>query len=88
LDLEDEGSIAVSDEVVKLLTSELKNKSAKIREIALLELGNIGQPEAKSAADSVVKCLSDSDSSIRSAACWTLSRICDQQPKRAEAKLT
>ena len=34
---------------MKTLMSELRNKSVKIREIALLELGNIGKPEASAA---------------------------------------
>lgn len=34
----------MSQEVISLLSQELRNKSPRIREIALLELGNIGHP--------------------------------------------
>ena len=60
----------------------------KIREIALLELGNIGKPEASAALDHVLRCLGDSDSTIRSAACWTLSRIVSNPSRKVESKLT
>jgi hypothetical protein len=36
--------VPISEEVVRALGQELKNKSLKIREVALLELGNIGHP--------------------------------------------
>lgn len=78
----------MSQEVVMTLTHELKNKSSKLREIALLELGNIGQPEACSSIDSVVRCLGDKESAIRSAACWTLSKIVKTASKKIELKLT
>ena len=44
LGLEPDEKVAVSEEVVRTLVNELRNKSVKIREIALLELGNIGKP--------------------------------------------
>jgi hypothetical protein len=54
----------------------------------LLELGNIGQPAASVASEAVSKCLNDSDSAIRSAACWTMARICPTPSKKTEKKLT
>lgn len=48
----------------------------------MIELGNIGRPEAASATEAVSKCLYDQDSSIRSAACWTISRICIEPTRK------
>lgn len=59
----------------------------KIREVALLELGNIGHPEGAAAAEAVGKCLWDADSNIRSAACWTASRICPEANRKMENRL-
>lgn len=41
---EEEEQVQISEEVIKTLCHELKSKSSKIKEIALIELGNIGKP--------------------------------------------
>jgi hypothetical protein len=68
--------VQISEEVVRVLAQELKSKSAKVKEVALIELGNIGHAEGGTAIEAVGRCLWDADSTIRSAACWTVSRIC------------
>lgn len=73
--------------MVSSLALQLKSKSLRIRETALLELGNIGQPEASSALEVASRCLSDSESSIRSAACWTVARIGGVASRRIESRL-
>ena len=68
------GKIRIGEEVVKTLTLELRNKSVRVREAVLLELGNIGE-EAGSVLEAVVRGLTDGESAIRSVACWTISRL-------------
>jgi HEAT repeat protein len=80
--------VQISEEVVRVLSQELKSKSAKVREVALIELGNIGHPEGAAAVEAVSKCLWDADSSIRSAACWTVSRICPEATRKLENRLS
>lgn len=82
LQLDDDLPLQISHEVIQTLILQLKNKSSSIREIALLELGNIGQPSATIASEPVSKCLNDNDSAIRSAACWTIARICPMPSKK------
>ena len=82
-----EEKVQSSEEVVRTWNSELKSKSTRIREIALIELGNIGHPESESALEGITRCLWDADCSIRSAACWTISRVCQQSTRRLETRL-
>ena len=65
---------SISGDVIETLGQFLRHKSEKIRELVLLELGNIGA-EAAGALEKVGKCLWDGDSSVRSAACWVIARI-------------
>lgn len=53
-----------------------------------MELGNIGLPEAEPAVNKVTKCLWDSDSNIRSAACWAISKVCATPTKNCLQRLT
>lgn len=79
---QDTQKVRIDGEVVKVLTQELRNNSLKIKEIALLELGNIGKEEATPALEAIIKCLWDSDAGIRSVACWSMARVCREPPGR------
>lgn len=45
-------------------------------------MGNIGLPEAYESLEKVSKCLWESDSNIRSNACWVISRISENLSKK------
>jgi hypothetical protein len=46
LSLNSQEKIQISEDNIQILTFKLKTKNIRLKEVALLELGNIGLPEA------------------------------------------
>lgn len=71
---------------VELLTARLKQQQAPVRIAAARRLAEMGK-QAKQAQDSLIQCLTDSNSDVRVVSCYALARVSDDAENTIAALL-